>query len=100
MIPLSELKLPHDSEVFISTLWNINILMPMVKLIEFIVAILFLVNRKTFLGLLLFYPVLFNIICIGLHFLGSVKYSALMIIGIIFLSWENIEKFKLLFKDS
>jgi hypothetical protein len=93
LIPISELKLPQDSEVFLTQLWQINILMPTVKLIEFVAAIMFLLNRNNFLALLIFYLVLFNIICIGLHFFGSVQYSALMIAGVLYLSWAEREKF-------
>lgn len=93
LIPLSELKLSHDSQAFISQLWQINILMPTVKLIEFVTAIMFLLNRNVFLALLIFYPVLFNIICIGLHFFGSVQYSALMIASVLYLSWTERKKF-------
>ena len=92
-IPLLELKLPHDSQVFITQLWQINVLMPKVKLIEFVTAIMFLFNRNIFVALLIFYPVLFNIICIGLHFFGSVQYSALMIAGVLYLSWTERKKF-------
>lgn len=94
LIPLSELKLPHASELFITQLWQINILMPTVKLIEFVTALMFLFNWNSFLGLLIFYPVLFNIICIGLHFFGSVQYSALMIAGILYLTWVRRACFK------
>ena len=87
LIPLSDLKLPPDSEFFISQLWKINLIMPMVKLIEFVAAVLFLINRKNILALLLFYPVLFNIVCIGIHFFGSIQYTALMILGVLYLSW-------------
>jgi hypothetical protein len=93
-IPLSELKLSPDSNAFITQLWQINILMPTVKLIEFVAAILFLLNWNSFLALLIFYPVLFNIICIGLHFFGSVQYSALMIAGVLYLTWIRREGFK------
>ena len=93
LTPLSELKLSHDSQAFISQLWQINILMPTVKLIEFVTAIMFLLNRNVFLALLIFYPVLFNIICIGLHFFGSVQYSALMIASVLYLSWTERKKF-------
>jgi hypothetical protein len=96
LIPLSELKLPHEPEVFITQLWQINILMPTVKLIEFVAAILFLFNWNSFLALLIFYPVLFNIICIGLHFFGSVQHSALMIAGVLYLTWMRRASLKAL----
>jgi hypothetical protein len=96
LIPLSELKLPHDSNTFISQLWQINLLMPTVKLIEFVAAIMFLFNWHSFIGLLIFYPVLFNIICIGMHFFGSVQYSALMIAGILYLTWIRRKRFRAL----
>jgi hypothetical protein len=96
LIPLSELKLPHEPEVFITQLWQINILMPTVKLIEFAAALMFLFNWNSFLALLIFFPVLFNIICIGLHFFGSVQYSALMIAGVIYLTWLRRNRFKAL----
>jgi len=99
LIPLSELKLPHDSEVFITQLWQINLLMPMVKLIEFMAAIMFLFNWKSFLALLIFYPVLFNIVCIGLHFFRSVQYSALMIAGVLYLTWTARHCFKFLIQN-
>ncbi|MDH4468458.1 MAG: hypothetical protein QE271_10390 [Bacteriovoracaceae bacterium] len=94
LIPLSDLKLPHDSEVFITQLWQINVLMPTVKLIELMAALMFIINWNIFLALLIFYPVLFNIICIGLHFFGSVQYSALMISGVIYLTWIYRGRFK------
>jgi hypothetical protein len=94
LIPLSELKLPHDSEVFFEQLCQINILMPTVKLIEFAAAIMFLFNWNSFLALLIFYPVLFNIICIGMHFFGTVQYSALMIGGVIYLTWIHRIRFR------
>jgi hypothetical protein len=96
LIPLSELKLPHDSNTFISQLWQINLLMPTVKLIEFVAAIMFLFNWHSFIGLLIFYPVLFNIICIGMHFFGSVQYSAMMIAGILYLTWIRRKRFRAL----
>ena len=94
LIPLSELKLPPDSNAFIAQLWQINILMPTVKLIELLAAIMFLFNWHSFIGLLIFYPVLLNIICIGMHFFGSVQYSALMIAGILYLTWVRRNRFK------
>jgi hypothetical protein len=100
LIPLSDLKLPHDSEVFITQLWQINMLMPTVKLIEFAAAIMFLCNWNSFLALLIFYPVLFNIICIGIHFFGSVQYSALMIGGVIYLTWLRRNRFKALVQSN
>jgi peptidoglycan biosynthesis protein MviN/MurJ (putative lipid II flippase) len=99
LIPLSELKLPHEPEVFITQLWQINILMPTVKLIEFVAAFMFLFNWNSFLALLIFYPVLFNIICIGLHFFGSVQYSALMIAGVLYLTWMRRNRFKAFFQS-
>jgi hypothetical protein len=93
LIPLENLKLPPDAESFILKLWEINILMPTVKLIELISAILFLINRKTFLGLLLFYPVLFNIILINIHFFGSISYTAMMLVGIFYLTWQKRHMF-------
>jgi peptidoglycan biosynthesis protein MviN/MurJ (putative lipid II flippase) len=96
IIPLSELNLPQDSEVFITQLWQINMIMPTVKLIEFMAAMMFLFNWNSFFALLIFYPVLFNIICIGLHFFGSVQYSALMIAGVIYLTWLRRASFKTL----
>ena len=96
LIPLSELKLPHEPEVFITQLWQINILMPTVKLIEFAAALMFLFNWNSYLALLIFYPVLFNIICIGMHFFGSVQYSSIMITGILYLTWVRRNRFKAL----
>ena len=98
LVPLSELQLPPDSNAFISQLWQINILMPTVKLIELTAAIMFLFNWNSFLALLIFYPVLFNIICIGLHFFGSIQYSALMIAGILYLSWMERKKLFILIR--
>jgi hypothetical protein len=96
LIPLSELKLPHDSNTFIFQLWQINLLMPTVKLIEFVAAIMFLFNWHSFIGLLIFYPVLFNIICIGMHFFESLQYSAMMIAGILYLTWIRRKRFRAL----
>ena len=74
--------------------------MPTVKMIEFITAILLLINRNTFFALLIFYPVLFNIIVISIHFFGSINYSVLMILGMIYLSWINRDRFKLILDKS
>jgi hypothetical protein len=89
VIPLADLHLPADADAFIRTLWEIGPLMPAVKLIEALAAVALLTNRQVFLALLVFYPVLFNILCIGMHFFGSVRYSLPMLAGILFLSWRR-----------
>ena len=69
--PVQDLGLPKVAENFLLQLWEINLIMPFVKGIEFVVALAFIFNRHTFLALLLFYPVLFNITCISWHFFSK-----------------------------
>ena len=93
LVPLRDIGLPGDAESFITKLWQINLIMPAVKAIELVTGVLFLLNRKTFLALLLFYPVLFNIICISMHFFGSLRYTAPMILSVLYLSFQERKKF-------
>jgi hypothetical protein len=99
MIPLQELGLPADAGAFITKLWQINFIMPAVKAIELVSGVLFLWNRKTFLSLLIFYPVLFNITCISMHFFGSLRYSAPMILSVLYLSFQERKKFLRLLQE-
>ena len=92
--PLEELMLTAPAFEFLKSLWNINILMPTVKIIEGGAGVLFLLNRKTFQALLLLYPVLFNILCVGMHFFGSVKYSYGMTLSVAVLTWVHRSRLK------
>ena len=91
--PLQDLGLPKVAEDFLLKLWEINLIMPAVKGIEFIAGIALIFNRYTFLALLLFYPVLFNIACISWHFFGSIQYITPMLLGILYLSWIERKNF-------
>jgi hypothetical protein len=95
--PLQDLGLPKDAQDFFLKLWEINLIMPVVKGIELLAGLAFIFNRYTFVGLLIFYPVLFNIACMSGHFFGGIRYLLPMMMGIFYLSWVHRKDFIQLF---
>ena len=88
--PVIHPKLESAGTFFLLALDRTNYMMPMIKLIEMLVAILFLLNRFVHVGLILIAPVLVNVFMFHL----MLERSGLLLIIFLWILWGIIAYFR------
>ena len=82
-------QIPVEDPVgfFFEALYRTGIYWHFLGFIQILVAILLLIPRTTFLGAVLYFPVIINIflIVVGMHFVGTPIIAGLMLLGNIYL---------------